>query len=149
MDDEVHRASGGRSPDTSPDSEMVEGGSIGRRPVGRRRNWVRRREQWLRRCSLTYTCITSSIYGLMSGARKSQRAMWLSSAMPTILWWVFSTGFLKDSGERLANFGLELHADETRLIEFGQFAARDRKQRGEGKPETFTISRTVPSPGMK
>ena len=24
-----------------------------------------------RRCSLTYTCITSSIYGLMSGARKS------------------------------------------------------------------------------
>jgi RNA-directed DNA polymerase len=28
-----HRASGGRSKDTSPDPEMVEGGSIGRRPV--------------------------------------------------------------------------------------------------------------------
>jgi hypothetical protein len=25
------------------------------------------------------------------------------------------------------------------LIEFGQFAARDRKQRGEEKPETFTF----------
>src|SRR5580700_1010519 len=33
MDDEVHRASGGRSSDTSPDPEMVEGGSIGRRPM--------------------------------------------------------------------------------------------------------------------
>jgi group II intron reverse transcriptase/maturase len=41
--------------------------------------------------------------------------------------------------ERLARFGLELHADKTRLIEFGRFAARNRKQRGEGKPETFTF----------
>jgi hypothetical protein len=41
--------------------------------------------------------------------------------------------------ERLAKFGLELHADKTRLIEFGRFAARDRKQRRAGKPETFTF----------
>jgi len=41
--------------------------------------------------------------------------------------------------EQLAKFGLELHSDKTRLIEFGRFAARDRKQRGEGKPETFTL----------
>jgi len=47
--------------------------------------------------------------------------------------------FLREFRERLANFGLELHADKTRLIEFGRFAARDRKQRGEGKPETFTF----------
>jgi RNA-directed DNA polymerase len=47
--------------------------------------------------------------------------------------------FLKEFGERLAKFGLELHPDKTRLIEFGRFAARDRKQRGEGKPETFTF----------
>src|ERR1700674_1037732 len=33
MDDEVRRAPGGRSPDTSSDSEMAEGGSVGRRPV--------------------------------------------------------------------------------------------------------------------
>jgi group II intron reverse transcriptase/maturase len=39
--------------------------------------------------------------------------------------------------ERLAKFGLELHKDKTRLIEFGRFAALDRKKRGEGKPESF------------
>src|SRR5713226_8622317 len=47
--------------------------------------------------------------------------------------------FLKEFRERLAKFGLELHPDKTRLIEFGRFAARDRKARGEGKPETFTF----------
>jgi RNA-directed DNA polymerase len=47
--------------------------------------------------------------------------------------------FLREFGERLAKFGLELHSDKTRLIEFGRFAARDRKRRGEGKPETFTF----------
>jgi RNA-directed DNA polymerase len=47
--------------------------------------------------------------------------------------------FLREFQERLAKFGLELHADKTRLIEFGRFAARDRKRRGEGKPETFTF----------
>jgi RNA-directed DNA polymerase len=39
--------------------------------------------------------------------------------------------FLKEFRERLAKFGLELHADKTRVIEFGRFAARDRKARGE------------------
>jgi len=34
-------------------------------------------------------------------------------------------------------FQLELHPDKTRLLEFGPFAARNRKRRGEGKPETF------------
>ena len=47
--------------------------------------------------------------------------------------------FLREFRERLAKFGLGLHADKTRLIEFGRFAARNRKQRGEGKPETFTF----------
>jgi hypothetical protein len=46
---------------------------------------------------------------------------------------------LAEFRERLAKFGLELHADKTRLIEFGRFAARDRQRRGEGKPETFTF----------
>jgi group II intron reverse transcriptase/maturase len=32
---------------------------------------------------------------------------------------------------------LELHPEKTRLIEFGRFAARDRRRRGQGKPETF------------
>jgi group II intron reverse transcriptase/maturase len=45
--------------------------------------------------------------------------------------------FLEDLRERLRKFGLELHPDKTRRIEFGQFAERNRKRRGEGKPETF------------
>src|SRR5207302_8688178 len=47
--------------------------------------------------------------------------------------------FLQDWRERLRKFELELHPDKTRLIEFGRFAAQNRKQRGEGKPETFTF----------
>ena len=47
--------------------------------------------------------------------------------------------FLNDFRNRLAQFGLELHPEKTRLIEFGRFAALNRKQRGEGKPETFTF----------
>ena len=45
--------------------------------------------------------------------------------------------FLAEFRERLAKFGLELHPDKTRRIEFGRCAERDRKNRGEGKPETF------------
>jgi len=45
--------------------------------------------------------------------------------------------FLRDLRERFARFSLELHPDKTRLIEFGRFAARDRRARGLGKPETF------------
>jgi hypothetical protein len=45
--------------------------------------------------------------------------------------------FLKQLRERLRKFGLELHPDKTRLIEFGRYAAERRKKRGEGKPETF------------
>jgi RNA-directed DNA polymerase len=40
---------------------------------------------------------------------------------------------------RLAEFSLELNAEKTRLIEFGRFAAEQRKARGLGKPETFTF----------
>jgi RNA-directed DNA polymerase len=45
--------------------------------------------------------------------------------------------FLQHLRERLAKFGLELHHEKTRLIEFGRFAAANRSERGEGKPETF------------
>jgi group II intron reverse transcriptase/maturase len=38
---------------------------------------------------------------------------------------------------RLAKFGLELHQEKTRLLEFGRFAAENRKKRGERKPDTF------------
>lgn len=45
--------------------------------------------------------------------------------------------FLVDLRGRLAKFGLELHPDKTRLIEFGRFAEDKRRSRGLGKPETF------------
>ena len=47
--------------------------------------------------------------------------------------------FLEQLRERLRKFGLELHPDKTRLIEFGRYAAERRKKRGEGKPETFNF----------
>ena len=47
--------------------------------------------------------------------------------------------FLAELRGRLAKFALELHPGKTRLIEFGPHAARLRKARGEGKPETFTF----------
>jgi hypothetical protein len=45
--------------------------------------------------------------------------------------------FLENFRERLGMFGLELHPDKTRRIEFGRFAEQNRTRRGEGKPETF------------
>ena len=45
--------------------------------------------------------------------------------------------FRAELEQRLRKFHLELHPDKTRLIEFGRFAAENRKRRGEGKPETF------------
>jgi len=45
--------------------------------------------------------------------------------------------FLHEWQDRMRSFGLELHPDKTRLIEFGRHAAEQRKRRGEGKPETF------------
>jgi RNA-directed DNA polymerase len=47
--------------------------------------------------------------------------------------------FMTEMRERLAAFDLTLHGEKTRLIRFGRFAAQDREQRGEGKPETFTF----------
>src|SRR5947207_2265661 len=46
--------------------------------------------------------------------------------------------FLDAMRDRLEEFALSLHPDKTRLIEFGRFAANDRKLRGLGKPEPFT-----------
>jgi group II intron reverse transcriptase/maturase len=39
--------------------------------------------------------------------------------------------------ERMTKFGLELHPEKTRLIEFGRYAEERRAKRGEGPPETF------------
>ncbi len=41
--------------------------------------------------------------------------------------------------QRFAKFGLELHPEKTRLIEFGRFAQERRRKRGPGKPESFNF----------
>ena len=38
---------------------------------------------------------------------------------------------------RMEHFGLSLAEEKCRLIEFGRFAEKNRKQHGQGKPETF------------
>src|SRR5712692_112734 len=47
--------------------------------------------------------------------------------------------FLEAMRERLREYSLSLHPEKTRLIEFGRFAAENRKRRGLGKPETFNF----------
>ena len=58
---------------------------------------------------------------LLMGFQKEQDARALHSAL----------------AERLGQFGLELHPDKTRVIEFGRCARQEREQRGLPKPETF------------
>jgi hypothetical protein len=45
--------------------------------------------------------------------------------------------FLIALRDRLGHFGLTLHPDKTRLLEFGRYAAHNRQRRGDKKPETF------------
>jgi len=49
---------------------------------------------------------------------------------------------------RLAKFTLALHADKTRLREFGRFAALNRTRRGPGKPATFHFLGCTPICGQ-
>ncbi len=39
--------------------------------------------------------------------------------------------------QRFARYGLELHPEKTRLIEFGRYASVNRWKRGDGPPESF------------
>jgi RNA-directed DNA polymerase len=45
--------------------------------------------------------------------------------------------FLQELQERMGLFDLTLHPEKTRLIRFGRYAAGQRAERGEGKPEVF------------
>jgi RNA-directed DNA polymerase len=80
--------------------------------------WVR---QWRRRQARGDVIITRFADDFVAGFEHEQDAR----------------RFLADLRERFAKFGLELHPDKTRLIEFGRHAARHRAARGLGKPETF------------
>jgi RNA-directed DNA polymerase len=47
--------------------------------------------------------------------------------------------FLEELRERFRQFNLELHADKTRVIEFGRDAAERAKRRDQGPPPTFNF----------
>lgn len=47
--------------------------------------------------------------------------------------------FRAELAERFRQFNLELHAEKTRLIEFGRFAAPNRQRRDERRPQTFNF----------
>ena len=47
--------------------------------------------------------------------------------------------FLSDLNDRMRKFGLDIHPEKTRLIEFGRFAIERRMKSGNGKPETFNF----------
>jgi RNA-directed DNA polymerase len=47
--------------------------------------------------------------------------------------------FLAELRERFTKFGLELHPEKTRLLEFGPYAAENRRRVDLGKPETFNF----------
>ena len=47
--------------------------------------------------------------------------------------------FLKALHNRMKKFKLELEPTKTKMLEFGRFAEINRKQKGEGRPETFNF----------
>ena len=64
--------------------------------------------------------------------------------MRTTSWWDSSVKsdaerFWAELAERFRKFDLELHPEKTRLLEFGPYAAENRRTRGQGKPETFNF----------
>jgi RNA-directed DNA polymerase len=79
--------------------------------------WV---HQWRRRHASGHMVVTRFADDFVVGFEFRREARW----------------FLADLRERFAKFGLDLHPEKTRLIEFGRFAADRRRMRGR-KPETF------------
>ena len=47
--------------------------------------------------------------------------------------------FYESLKRRMENFGLSLEEEKSRLLEFGRFAAENRREAGQGKPETFNF----------
>ena len=110
--------------------------------AGRRR--ARRREAdgvrqgtpqgaWFRRCSQRVPALRLRPVG-PTVANATRAATSSSFVMPTTWWWDSSSGRTPsgswgDLWERFAKFGLELHPDKTRLIEFGRNAASNRAAR--------------------
>jgi RNA-directed DNA polymerase len=77
--------------------------------------------QWRKRHAGGEVCIVRYADDLVMGFQSEQDARAMHAAL----------------GERLGEFGLELHPDKTRVLEFGRFAREDCARRGAAKPATF------------
>jgi RNA-directed DNA polymerase len=82
--------------------------------------WV---QQWRKKCAKGEVIIVRYADDFVMGFQYRQDAV----------------SFRRELEERMENFGLEMNADKTRLIEFGRFAIKNRQNRGEGRPETFNF----------
>ncbi len=82
--------------------------------------WV---HQWRQRQARGQVIVCRYADDIVAGAQNEDDARKLSEALK----------------ERLAQFGLTLNEDKTRLLEFGRFAARQRVQAGLRRPETFNF----------
>ena len=148
-----HRATNGwmkfvehRMADTAgapPDPEMVEGGGLGgRRMVGDGR-WDAARGGGLAAAGerLPALRLRSMGRGLAreSGERRHDRRPLRRRSRGGVPARAEAERFLEEFRERLAKFGLEVHPEKTRLIEFGRYAEGTGSSEGEGKPETFTF----------
>src|SRR5207245_2310066 len=134
---------GGRSQDTSPAPEMVKGRSIGR--------WSAVGDESRYSSGAVVSPLLANVYlhyvfdlWVEVWRKKVARGDVIAVRYADDLVVGFqhradAERFLSEFRDRLVRFGLELHPDKTRLIEFGRFAVRNLKQRGQGKPETFTF----------
>lgn len=98
----------------------------------------------LARCSPTSFCITPLISGSINGEDVMRAAKCRARVYADDFVLGFETAadarwMLADLKARLAKFGLTLHEDKARLIEFGRLPALARRQRGERRPETFAF----------
>ena len=82
--------------------------------------WV---QQWRRRHARGRVVIVRYADDFVMGFEKADDARQMTAALK----------------ERLAKFGLALHEEKTRLIEFGRLPALARRQRGLRRPETFAF----------
>ena len=77
--------------------------------------------QWRRRCARGDVYVVRYADDLWMGFQSERDALGMREAL----------------AERVAKFGLELHPEKTRVLQFGRFARKDRERRGLNRPETF------------
>ena len=127
---EVRRAPRGRPARRAPHPEVAEGRRAGGRSADTERGRHGPGRRVSVRCWPTSTCTTCSICGSSDGgrSRRTGEVIVVRYADDFVVGFEHrneAEQFLADLRERFAQFGLELHPDKTRLIEFGRWAARE------------------------